>query len=99
MQVHERHLHGDFLLGAVRCLILQRPELKVILMSATINIDLFRNYFAGEAPVIQVPGRLHPITLNYRPVPVMEQQSEKLNPAPYVRILQLIDAKYPPDER
>ena len=50
-EVHERHLHGDFLLGAIRCLVLQRPELKVILMSATINIKLFSDYFGGtECP-------------------------------------------------
>ena len=100
-EVHERHLHGDFLLGAVRCLMLQRPELKVILMSATININLFKDYFDGDAPVIQVPGRLYPIKLQYRPIPAIEQTSktDKLNPAPYVRILQLVDSKYPDNER
>ncbi|KAJ4441063.1 hypothetical protein ANN_10913 [Periplaneta americana] len=44
-EVHERHLHGDFLLGVVKCLLYQRPELKVLLMSATINIELYKNYF------------------------------------------------------
>ena len=53
-EVHERHLHGDFLLGVVKCLVQQRSDLKVILMSATINIKLFQDYFHGEAPVIQV---------------------------------------------
>ena len=100
-EVHERHLHGDFLLGAIRCLMLQRPDLKVILMSATININLFKEYFDGNAPVIQVPGRLFPIKLQYHPIPAIEQTSktDKLNPAPYVRILQLIDSKYPENER
>ena len=122
-EVHERHLHGDFLLGVVKCLVQQRSDLKVILMSATINIKLFQDYFHGEAPVIQVrlltsiiqersgarsdifllrkvPGRLYPIKLQYHPIPAIEQSSsEKLNPAPYVRILQLIDKKYPADER
>ena len=64
-------------------------------MSATINIKLFSDYFNGNAPVVQVPGRLHPIQLKYHPVPCVEQSSsEKLNPAPYIRILQLIDKKY-----
>ena len=51
--------------------------------------------------MIQVPGRLHPIQLVYKPIPVIEKSTntDKLNPAPYVRILQLIDTKYPPDER
>ena len=99
-EVHERHLHSDFLLGIVKCLIQQRSNLKVILMSATINIKLFQDYFHGTAPVIQVPGRLYPIQLKFMPIPDIEKSSsEKLNPAPYVRILQLIDKKYPKNER
>jgi len=53
-EVHERHLFGDFLLGVVKCLLYQRPDLKVVLMSATINIELFRDYFSQDATVIQV---------------------------------------------
>ncbi|XP_054287250.1 probable ATP-dependent RNA helicase DHX34 [Macrosteles quadrilineatus] len=100
-EVHERHLHGDFLLGVVKCLLLQRPTLKVILMSATINIKLFSDYFGDNTRVIQVPGRLHPIKLHYRPIIVEERasKSERLNPGPYVQIMQLIDEKYPKDER
>ena len=97
-EVHERHLHGDFLLGLMKCLIQQRKDLRVILMSATINIKLFSNYFNGEAPVIQVPGRLFPISMQYHPVPSVEQ-GDRLNPAPYIRVLQMIDAKYPATER
>lgn len=62
-EVHERHLHNDFLLGVLKRLLPQRPDLKVILMSATINISLFSSYF-GNAPVVQVPGRLFPITVS-----------------------------------
>ncbi|GAB6031229.1 hypothetical protein CHUAL_009042 [Chamberlinius hualienensis] len=99
-EVHERHLHGDFLLGVVNCLVRQRSDLKIILMSATINIDLFRNYFWG-APVIQVPGRLYPITIQYWPVSIEEQASrtQRINPSPYLRIMHMIDDKYPSDER
>ncbi|XP_054396770.2 probable ATP-dependent RNA helicase DHX34 isoform X3 [Pongo abelii] len=61
-EVHERHLHNDFLLGVLRRLLPTRPDLKVILMSATINISLFSSYFSN-APVVQVPGRLFPITV------------------------------------
>ena len=53
-EVHERHLHGDFLLGVLKCVLQHREDLRLILMSATINIDLFKDYFAGEAPCIQV---------------------------------------------
>lgn len=100
-EVHERHLHGDFLLGIVKCILYQRQDLKVILMSATINIQLFAEYFREDAAVIQVPGRLHPITLHYRPISAEEltTKNERLNPGPYVQIMQLIDEKYPKSER
>ena len=65
-EVHERHLHCDFLLGVLRSLLSCRPDLRLILMSATINIKLFSNYFAG-APVLQVPGRLFPIQVRKTP--------------------------------
>ncbi|XP_038065791.1 probable ATP-dependent RNA helicase DHX34 isoform X2 [Patiria miniata] len=99
-EVHERHLHGDFLLGVLRCLLEQREDLKLVLMSATINIGLFSGYF-DKAPVIQVPGRLFPIKLEYVPISIEEQssKSEKLDPRPYLRIMQQIDMKYPATER
>ena len=53
-EVHERHLFGDFLIGVVKCLLYQRPDLKVVLMSATINTEFFRDYFSQDATVIQV---------------------------------------------
>ncbi|KAJ3589989.1 hypothetical protein NHX12_007946 [Muraenolepis orangiensis] len=99
-EVHERHLHCDFLLGVLRSLLSHRPDLRLILMSATINIKLFSDYFAG-APVLQVPGRLFPIQVIYQPIPTEEQPSrlEKLDPRPYLRILQGIDQRYPAEER
>ncbi|XP_043854754.1 probable ATP-dependent RNA helicase DHX34 [Dromiciops gliroides] len=100
-EVHERHLHSDFLLGVLRRLLPARPDLKLILMSATINIGLFSSYF-GHAPVVQVPGRLFPITVIYQPVPKEEaptSKSERLDPRPFLRVLQAIDHKYPPEER
>lgn len=53
-EVHERHLQGDFLLGIMKCLLYQRSDFKLVLMSATINIELFSNYFGEIAKVIQV---------------------------------------------
>ncbi|XP_055370241.1 probable ATP-dependent RNA helicase DHX34 isoform X2 [Betta splendens] len=99
-EVHERHLHCDFLLGVLRSLLSDRPDLRLILMSATINIKLFSDYF-NSAPVLQVPGRLFPIQVIYQPIPPEEQpsRSEKLDPRPYLRILQGIDQRYPPEER
>lgn len=62
-EVHERHLHCDFLLGVLRSLLPLRTDLRLVLMSATINIKLFSRYF-NDAPVLQVPGRLFPIQVS-----------------------------------
>lgn len=64
-EVHERHLHCDFLLGVLRSLVAERSDLRLVLMSATINIKLFSDYFSS-APVLQVPGRLFPIQVSSR---------------------------------
>lgn len=100
-EIHERHLHGDFLLGITKCLLKTRPDLKLVLMSATINVKLFSEYFSEEeAHVIEVPGRLYPIKLHYMPQ-VQEfgggrqSRAERLSPEPYIQIMQLIDSKYP----
>ncbi|XP_063829961.1 probable ATP-dependent RNA helicase DHX34 [Ostrinia nubilalis] len=101
-EIHERHLMGDFLLGVLKCLIHTRTDIKLVLMSATINIELFESYFSAEsAVVIQVPGRLFPIELNYKPIFIEEKptRDDRLDPQPYVQIMQLIDSKYPSDER
>uniref|UniRef100_A0A8D0B4S7 DExH-box helicase 34 n=1 Tax=Salvator merianae TaxID=96440 RepID=A0A8D0B4S7_SALMN len=100
-EVHERHLSCDFLLGVLRRLLLARPDLKLVLMSATINIQLFANYF-GDAPVVQVPGRLFPVTVLYEPLCLEETacgHKERLDTRPFLRILQAIDHKYPPEEK
>ncbi|XP_064437325.1 probable ATP-dependent RNA helicase DHX34 isoform X3 [Mirounga angustirostris] len=99
-EVHERHLHNDFLLGVLRRLLPKRPDLRVILMSATINISLFSSYFGG-APVVQVPGRLFPITVVYQPQETepAASKSGRLDPRPFLRVLEAIDSKYPPEER
>ncbi|XP_010002505.1 PREDICTED: probable ATP-dependent RNA helicase DHX34 [Chaetura pelagica] len=101
-EVHERHLHGDVLLGVLKGLLPTRPDLKLVLMSATINIQLFSSYFGG-APVLQVPGRIFPISVIYQPIPKEEApvvgKPERLDPLPYLRVLQAIDHKYPPEER
>lgn len=103
-EVHERHLHGDFLLGITKCLIKARPELKLVLMSATINVKLFADYFNEEkVHVIEVPGRLFPIKMHYRPMiddsGGRQSKAERLSPEPYIQIMQMIDSKYPSEFR
>ncbi|KAE9417757.1 hypothetical protein Angca_008420, partial [Angiostrongylus cantonensis] len=101
-EIHERHLNIDLLLGLLRDVIGKRDDMKLILMSATINLELFKEYFNG-APVIQVPGRLYPIQLRYHPIKqyIMEsdKKSHKIDPEPYVRILELIDKQFSSSER
>lgn len=70
-QVHERHLTTDFLLALLRALLLQRPELRLLLMSATINCDAFADYFGG-APIVQVGHPLGPGMVN---VPFIAKQT------------------------
>lgn len=69
-EAHERSLNIDFLLGHLRQILPRRPDLKVIVTSATIDADRFAQHFAGAdgpAPVIQVSGRLFPVEQRWRP--------------------------------
>lgn len=101
-EVHERHLHGDFLVGIMKCLLYKRNDFKLILMSATINLKLFTEYFAHEnLEVIQVPGRLYPIDIHYKPTikDPYDKNKDKFDCSPYLQILQMIDEKYPPNQK
>ncbi len=69
-EAHERSLNIDFLLGYLRQLLPRRPDLKIVVTSATIDAERFANHFAsrhGPAPVIQVSGRLFPVEQRWRP--------------------------------
>jgi len=65
-EAHERSLNIDFLLGIVHTLLPARPELKLIITSATLDIEKFRRAF-DDAPVLQVGGRMYPVEVEYRP--------------------------------
>ncbi|APR95639.1 ATP-dependent helicase [Pandoraea thiooxydans] len=86
-EAHERSLNIDFLLGYLKQLLPRRPDLKLIITSATIDADRFARHFGrpaggdrqGEvepAPVIEVSGRLYPVEVRYRPI-----QEDSGNPA------------------
>jgi len=66
-EAHERNLNVDFLLGVCRRLVERRPELRVIVTSATIETRRFAEFFSG-APVIDVEGRSFPVEVRYRPL-------------------------------
>ncbi|MFK5633781.1 ATP-dependent RNA helicase HrpA [Ornithinimicrobium sp. LYQ103] len=71
-EAHERSLNIDFILGYLRQLLPQRPDLKVIITSATIDVHRFAAHFSDEdgspAPVIEVSGRTFPVEIRYRPL-------------------------------
>jgi ATP-dependent helicase HrpA len=69
-EAHERSLNIDFLLGYIRQLLPRRPDLKVIITSATINPRQFSEHF-NDAPVIEVSGRVYPVEVRYH-APVVE---------------------------
>ena len=69
-EAHERSLNIDFLLGYLRQILPRRPDLKIIVTSATIDAQRFADHFAsrnGPAPVIMVSGRMFPVEQRYRP--------------------------------
>ncbi|WP_207936749.1 ATP-dependent RNA helicase HrpA [Actinomadura sp. KC216] len=66
-EAHERSLNIDFLLGYVKEILPRRPDLKVIITSATIDSERFSEHF-GDAPIVEVSGRTYPVEVRYRPV-------------------------------
>ncbi|MDO8305511.1 DEAD/DEAH box helicase, partial [Herminiimonas sp.] len=77
-EAHERSLNIDFLLGYLKQLLPRRPDLKVIITSATIDADRFARHFGNDgklAPVIEVSGRMYPVEVRYRPVEAFDKNA------------------------
>ncbi|MGW5364353.1 ATP-dependent RNA helicase HrpA [Actinopolymorpha pittospori] len=66
-EAHERSLNIDFILGYVKQLLPRRPDLKVVITSATIDPERFSRHF-GDAPIVEVSGRTYPVEVRYRPI-------------------------------
>lgn len=81
-EAHERSLNIDFLLGYLKQLTLRRPDLKIIITSATIDVESFSKHF-NNAPIIEVSGRTYPVEIRYRPLEVKDEddQVEKIEEA------------------
>ncbi|MEE7626594.1 ATP-dependent RNA helicase HrpA [Methylobacter sp. Wu8] len=76
-EAHERSLNIDFLIGYMKWLLPKRPDLKLIITSATIDTQRFSDHF-NKAPIIEVSGRTYPVDVRYRPiVPKEEADDEK----------------------
>ena len=74
-EAHERSLNNDFILGYLKQLLPRRPDLKVIITSATIDVERFSKHF-NNAPIIEVSGRTYPVEVRYRPVADEEDQDQ-----------------------
>ncbi len=87
-EAHERSLNIDFILGYLHRLLPSRPDLKVIITSATIDPERFSEHFAGDesgkrgrgAPIIEVSGRTYPVEVRYRPLSDLRLGSPKASP-------------------
>jgi len=79
-EAHERSLNIDFLLGYLKQLLPRRPDLKLIITSATIDAERFSQHFSANgkpAPVIEVSGRLYPVEVRHRPVEDIDKKDDE----------------------
>lgn len=77
-EAHERSLNIDFLLGYLKRLLPRRPDLKVIITSATIDVERFAEHF--KAPVVEVTGRTFPVEVRYRPLLELPEDDDEGEP-------------------
>ncbi|MDO9169503.1 MAG: ATP-dependent RNA helicase HrpA [Methylobacter sp.] len=75
-EAHERSLNIDFLIGYMKWLLPKRPDLKLIITSATIDTQRFSTHF-NNAPVIEVSGRTYPVDMRYRPIEQREEEDDQ----------------------
>ena len=75
-EAHERSLNIDFILGYLKQLLPKRPDLKIIITSATIDPERFAKHFE-DAPIIEVSGRTYPVEVRYRPLNIDEENESK----------------------
>ena len=80
-EAHERSLNIDFLLGYLKRLLPRRPDLKLVITSATIDVQRFAEHFADRngnpAPVVEVSGRTYPVEVRYRPLLELPEDDEE----------------------
>lgn len=76
-EAHERTLSTDILFGLLKDLLSKRADLRIVVMSATLNAERFQQYFTG-APLLDVPGRMYPVEIMYTPRPVQDYLSASI---------------------
>lgn len=91
-EAHERSLNIDFLLGYLHQILPKRPDLKIIITSATIDADRFAAHFEdvnrAPVPILEISGRTYPVELRYRPVEEVEDSAEASVPRAVVRAIE-----------
>ncbi|MGW0365086.1 ATP-dependent RNA helicase HrpA [Streptomyces sp. NPDC002990] len=87
-EAHERSLNIDFLLGYLAQLLPKRPDLKVVITSATIDPERFSRHF-GDAPIVEVSGRTYPVEVRYRPL--LEEEGEDSDRDQITAICEAVD--------
>ena len=81
-EAHERSLNIDFLLGYLAQLLPRRPDLKLVITSATIDVERVAEHFARARPVVEVSGRTYPVEVRYRPVVDPDDAGRRPRPRP-----------------
>lgn len=89
-EAHERSLNIDFLLGYLKRLLPRRPDLKVVITSATIDVERFAAHFG--APVVEVSGRTYPVEVRYRPLIELPEEDEEGEPVQRDQTEAILDA-------
>ncbi|RIQ11590.1 ATP-dependent RNA helicase HrpA [Jiangella rhizosphaerae] len=90
-EAHERSLNIDFILGYLKQLLPRRPDLKVIITSATIDPERFAAHF-DDAPIIEVSGRTYPVEIRYRPLEPETDDDDDRDAEPRDQIQAIVDA-------
>lgn len=96
-EAHERSLNIDFLIGYLKTLLPRRPDLKVIITSATIDPRRFSEFFGGQsiAPVVEVSGRMFPVEIRYRPIGRADDPDRDVSLAVADSVRELCSPRYP----
>ena len=89
-EAHERSLNIDFLLGYLAQILPRRPDLKLVITSATIDVERVAAHFSG-APIVEVSGRTYPVEVRYRPVVDPDDDGRRPGPRPGIAILDAVD--------
>lgn len=92
-EAHERSLNIDFILGLLKEITLKRPELRVIISSATINTSSFSLFFDG-APIVSITGNPFPVTVNYQPCRLDRENEDEF----YLKVVSLVKDAHERDD-